>query len=251
MCIQMLAMFLNGLSRSNNRLIQNGVPCPPTPASQAQSHAAFTYSFLGLLLGGTCLLCLLDDSIEGKAEPSHTGKITDANIKIQALPPHRFWTDVHFRAWHCLAQHLIAVKETCLHHQLGDREIREHHESTDLFAADMMRRGMGHSPEQNCPTPVSFPTHWCIKFLNLPLCSTSVRAWLSFYFMWACKICLITAKCLGNPLVWEWWEWFSESWISTALLSVDFPAPPHGCQAISPQGSSSVCYSEAFAGECF
>ena len=85
-------------SESKGHLGQKGLLCPPALASLAQFHTGFTYSFLGLLLGGTCLLGLLDDSIEGKAEPRHTGKITDVNIEVQPLLPHWLRAHVHFRA---------------------------------------------------------------------------------------------------------------------------------------------------------
>lgn len=141
-----LSSFINKAIRKQRAFGSDWCPVPSSPASLAWSCAGFTYSFLGLLLGGACLLRLLDDSIEGKTEPCHAGKITDVDIKIQPLLPHRLRAHVHFRAWHHFAQHLIAVKETCLHHQLRGEEVREYRESMGIWPVHkrpMTRRGTG------------------------------------------------------------------------------------------------------------
>lgn len=118
------------LSESKGHLVQDHVLCSAALACLAQPQAGFTYSFLGLLLGGTSLLGLLDDGVEGEAEPGHAGQVTDVDVEVQPLLPHRLRAHVHLRARHCLAQHLIAVEQTCLHHQLRAGKIRGHHEST-------------------------------------------------------------------------------------------------------------------------
>lgn len=96
-----------------------------------------------------------------------------------------------------------------------------------------------HAPFPSFPKGQSFPFS---TFACSPFIASSLQIPGLCCIMLSVLILLVTTSptILSCP-----------SWISPPLLLAGFPAPPHCCQAILPQGSSSVCYSETSAGECF
>lgn len=79
------------------------------------------HRFLVLLFGASGFLGLLDDGVEGKAQPAHARQVGHLDVKLQPLIPQRLGAHRHFRAGHHLAEQLAAVEQAGLHHQLEQR----------------------------------------------------------------------------------------------------------------------------------
>lgn len=76
------------------------------------------HRFLILLFGASGFLGLLDDSVEGEAQPAHARQVGHLDVKLQPLVPQRLRAHRHLGAGHHLAEQLAAVEQAGLHHQL-------------------------------------------------------------------------------------------------------------------------------------
>lgn len=82
------------------------------------------HRFLILLFGASGFLGLLDDGVEGDAQPAHARQVGHVDVKLQPLVPQRLRAHRHLGAGHHLAEQLAAVEQAGLHHKLeGERRV--------------------------------------------------------------------------------------------------------------------------------
>lgn len=100
------------------------------------------HRFLVLLFGASGFLGLLDDGVEGDAQPAHARQVGHVDVKLQPLVPQRLRAHRHLGAGHHLAEQLAAVEQAGQHHKLeGERRVIKKKKKPTLMSADEMEVG--------------------------------------------------------------------------------------------------------------